>query len=427
MKKVFSAFVFICSFAFAQGEEAYLSSVKVENFDAETLIEYFYTPSGQPSIQLEKQKSGEAYINNIYTCWLYNEDKCLAEIRKTWQEDKYINHSRIDFEYFNDDIIAKTLKTWNSGAWENLAQESNTFGNTTVSIQKTWQNGAWLNQTKTELEYAGGNISKITLSLFANNQWTNDRKIEISANEEILYSWNGTTWVADEKTLYYRNASQLVELQEKQKWDNNAWEKKQRTEYKYNAAGKILSQEIAVWNNHWQNDLKIEYAPNARNYYSWEYNMWVPAFADTYTYDSENRQTAVETEQLFWGGGENFAKHLPLFVKNEDYARVFYGNRAETAYQPLSELIQEPDTDEEIINTTKLVIYPNPSFDGRYYINATNMRINACAAYSIDGKTVKTFGGNSNMIDMRDCKSGLYILKINTDKGNYKEKILLIF
>ena len=69
-------------------------------------------------------------------------------------------------------------------------------------------------------------------------------------------------------------------------------------------------------------------------------------------------------------------------------------------------------------------IYPNP-VDDKLYINSKD-NIEKIEIYNLLG--VKLYSevisqGNENMIDMSDFESGLYLVKIKTDKGTETLKI----
>jgi len=441
MKKTFFAAIFLCFFNIAQGEEEYLSSVDLANYNFDQRISFFYDLQGNRTVQIKERRSGGIFEKFEYAQWFYNENVCLSEVRQIWQNNEFVNKQRIDYDYLTDKITNKTVKKWENATWVNFSQESNNYvgENLKTSIQRTWENGAWLNQIKTEYEYINNNtISKMTFLLWSNNQWVNNRKAEISLNEETFYLWNGMAWVADEKTTYLYNSLNLKELEEKQTWDNNnqKWQKKIRFEYQYNVAGKIISQENTVWDNsRWQNDLKIIYSYDnqqnivEKNYFSWINNMWRIAYFDVFSYANEN-QTAIEAKKTFWGAAsDEYQKHIPLFIKNNEYAKVFFGYRAEATYKPLSEVIQDPGIEVKIpLTSTDFVVYPNPSVDGKFYFYMSpDFQIKTCAVFSINGKMVKNFdNNNSNVLDLSDCKSGVYILKLESDKVKMKKKLVLI-
>lgn len=70
-------------------------------------------------------------------------------------------------------------------------------------------------------------------------------------------------------------------------------------------------------------------------------------------------------------------------------------------------------------------VYPNPSVD-QLYIHTNNMSVDQIAIYDMNGRLVLTQSKNSteNRVDISRLHQGWYIIKIQTDKGVYSEKIM---
>ena len=64
------------------------------------------------------------------------------------------------------------------------------------------------------------------------------------------------------------------------------------------------------------------------------------------------------------------------------------------------------------IKTSKIEIYPNPS-QNQIFINPGNLVLNRVEVFDLNGNLLKTFENMfGNSIDMREIKSGTYILRI---------------
>lgn len=78
--------------------------------------------------------------------------------------------------------------------------------------------------------------------------------------------------------------------------------------------------------------------------------------------------------------------------------------------------------DDFTLDDSTIQIYPNPASD---YINiSTTSTIQSVEMFDVLGKKVK-YLKNSNKVDARSLQSGIYIVKIYTDKGNIAKKILV--
>uniref|UniRef100_UPI0035626A7B T9SS type A sorting domain-containing protein n=1 Tax=Seonamhaeicola sp. TaxID=1912245 RepID=UPI0035626A7B len=67
-------------------------------------------------------------------------------------------------------------------------------------------------------------------------------------------------------------------------------------------------------------------------------------------------------------------------------------------------------------------IYPNPVSNTLYI--STNQQIESVAIYTLLGREI-VFEYRSNQIDVSSFKSGIYLLKIETDKGSVAKKIII--
>jgi len=76
--------------------------------------------------------------------------------------------------------------------------------------------------------------------------------------------------------------------------------------------------------------------------------------------------------------------------------------------------------DEELQNIT---FFPNPTNDS-FSIRTNNNYINKIEIYDIQGKTVKTFTENSSAYNIKELMTGLYFIKIETDKGTTIKKLI---
>ncbi len=81
---------------------------------------------------------------------------------------------------------------------------------------------------------------------------------------------------------------------------------------------------------------------------------------------------------------------------------------------------------EENIATNNISVYPNPVNDRLYIV--TEEEVEDVVVYSITGVIVgqqSTVNGQQTLtIDLSDLKSGIYFVKINTDKGNIVKRII---
>lgn len=77
--------------------------------------------------------------------------------------------------------------------------------------------------------------------------------------------------------------------------------------------------------------------------------------------------------------------------------------------------------EENSIDTVK--IYPNPT-DGLLYIDANTESIIGITVFDVLGKKVLQLQGNKQQVDISTIESGMYFLRIATDRGEFVQKII---
>ncbi|WP_299271862.1 T9SS type A sorting domain-containing protein [uncultured Psychroserpens sp.] len=79
--------------------------------------------------------------------------------------------------------------------------------------------------------------------------------------------------------------------------------------------------------------------------------------------------------------------------------------------------------DDANLTEQAIIVYPNPAKD--YIRIVTSHVINAIELYNVFGKQVLTDNQNTTTLDIRRFQSGIYFLKICTDKGEYLKKVIV--
>tara|TARA_R110002020_G_scaffold12205_6_gene45085 strand:+ start:2479 stop:3156 length:678 start_codon:yes stop_codon:yes gene_type:complete len=73
--------------------------------------------------------------------------------------------------------------------------------------------------------------------------------------------------------------------------------------------------------------------------------------------------------------------------------------------------------------SSSIKIYPNPT-DGLLYIDANNKNIIGTTVFDVLGKKVLQLQGNKQQVDISTIESGMYFLRIATDRGEFVQKII---
>ena len=73
--------------------------------------------------------------------------------------------------------------------------------------------------------------------------------------------------------------------------------------------------------------------------------------------------------------------------------------------------------------SSSIKIYPNPT-DGLLYIDANTESIIGITVFDVLGKKVLQLQGNKQQVDISTIESGMYFLRIATDRGEFVQKII---
>lgn len=77
-------------------------------------------------------------------------------------------------------------------------------------------------------------------------------------------------------------------------------------------------------------------------------------------------------------------------------------------------------------SATKLLVYPNPSKDIVNISNSLNTVVNTIEIADLNGRIVKSqnINANNGQVSISDLSSGVYMMKITSDKGTATKKII---
>jgi hypothetical protein len=130
----------------------------------------------------------------------------------------------------------------------------------------------------------------------------------------------------------------------------------------------------------------------------------------------------------------NYSK---LYGKGLGLVRDYYNNPAEYTmfdnelfyYQKNGVGCGVPDTTTVSILEIKLSknfnVFPNPTHDFLNIENKKNIEVGSIIITNTTGKKIKQFDSNVNKLNVSDLTSGIYFLRINSEKGVLTKKIII--
>jgi uncharacterized repeat protein (TIGR01451 family) len=77
----------------------------------------------------------------------------------------------------------------------------------------------------------------------------------------------------------------------------------------------------------------------------------------------------------------------------------------------------------EAFDLSRIKMYPNPVADMLYLEVPNTLKVNSIQLFDISGKRIKSFE-NHKTLDVNGINQGMYILRIETDKGEFNQKVI---
>lgn len=318
--------------------------------------------------------------------------------------------------------------------WATSSKTINTYNANNKMIEQVYEDWDTSTNTKsysykTVYNYnAQNNLTDFIDYKLENNQWIADSKLILSYNSDnqittgIFYLWNGSSFVLDtddseRTTLNYNSDNQLYNIVT-EAWNGSAWVMDYKTDNTF-SNGKLVQAITSTYNGtSWVNDYKIDYTYDSNDnklsetYSEINNGVWEANYQDTFVYDTTKLlsdfihpfKDKTGIEYLFEG---NFPyKNKLVSSSYSDNNRVIYNYGEATA-----------STKETVL--LDFEVYPNPA-TSLLTIKDHNFTIKKIELYNVLGK--KVLNTTENKINIAPLVSGVYLMKIESEEGNFTTK-----
>lgn len=311
---------------------------------------------------------------------------------------------------------------------------NDSLGRVTNMVQKHCVSGVWAYQWDNTWDYdENGFLTQLLVKIHL-DEWT----------DWAIYYYSYDEWGFLSEVMNYH-------------WSGGQWVNQQIDYYQYDTTGKILSHASTDW---------------------WENSYWVNTFKDDYVYnDSENLVSLLnytwwdedwhlsDTTAWVWDGFNNLVEKTQVQIQNNygeilDHYEYFYNNDYTLSDLLLPSILKDTDlyfrhmltgynyywwTDLDSVNTratyhysgldtgwgeifTKNVrIFPNPVGNAIVIECKPGTSIHTAEIADLRGNTVfrsEIFSQQSLKLDVKPLPPGIYIVRIQTNKGILNEKIV---
>ena len=139
------------------------------------------------------------------------------------------------------------------------------------------------------------------------------------------------------------------------------------------------------------------------------------------------KQSPFSEVQMNSSGGKKFTKTVNGLTNGQSISYAckfaFAGGLAVTKYFSYTVGDACVLSADDVTLEKSLKLYPNPT-KNIINVNSPLIDINKIEIYSVIGKKMKQFTLNLNKINIDDLSSGLYLIKVISDKGSYMTKFI---
>ncbi len=426
--------LFICSAGSLFASQKQVAQLYLSVHGEEYRCSYSYDVSGH--VQQEtcmRPGSGEEWEYAEQTEWLYQDERCVWQIRRTYDEGAWKSTDEIEWNYnrVGDLLDEYTYQYDAQGVRRLVKYVKMSYPNQGKMRQEyAYQDDVERLALSVTEEYADGQAVRCLMETYDDNGalattftyiYTYDASGRQTAcrTEENNVPLDSTTWHYDEQG---RVLSQRVKT-----WnaDSEMWENTQLVDYAYTDDGNISSEVYMLWGGEiWENVCRYvhtydEGKLSKRSLQSQLYREWRDLMSIHYSDFAEDRAGTISSEYEFWGGtaGEAAATHIPFDFNGEPEVR--YAENIRLEYE------QEEQTGTRLVNATVLKAYPNPS-DGVFYIDVNGQGISSWEVYDMRGKRVKSQTSScfTGVVDITGLEQGVYLLRVATNDGYLQQKLI---
>ncbi|MGB3591089.1 MAG: T9SS type A sorting domain-containing protein [Nonlabens sp.] len=351
----------------------------------------------------------------------------------------FVNNNGYDYSYDSAGNLAQQIfYFWDDGnnTWIPFERETYTYnaqGRATLITQEEYDT-ATSSYSFIEREVLSYDVSNRLIQIldqqFQAGNFVNSERFTIFYNvtqiaTDLFEIWDGTSWVAEERSTYSYNANQQISSVLFEEVINNTFVSYGRENLSYDSAGRVISDayQDQVGGTFVTDELTsytFDAAGNNIDEISSFLNIPTPDERRTYSYDTSTSINVIDHPFNDKTGLDYVFNSFPFVNKplsrtsqqynpgNMNYNAV--DNR--TFYNYTTSLLNEAS----IENLAQVVVHPNPTTD----------IVNVFTQYEDDQLTLKLFDllgkelvvVNAKRMDLTSVPSGIYLLQITNEDGN---------
>jgi len=357
---------------------------------------------------LSEYYDGTSWLSSNKTEYTYDGSNNLIEEKELSLDassNQWKTNGKNLFSYNSNNKVTVALYQYDANSNANFSQSrtTNTYsseGEIIQILEEEYENSVWANSYKLDITYSGSRIVSGLSFDWNGSAWVigaDSAQTTINYNENgtisstVSDSWDGNNWVADYKAVYSYYTNNKVSMQESQTWDGNAWVVDYRSEYTYDANGNVVNQLESYFD-------EGVVAGSYEESFVFDVAKLMSSFAHPF-----KDKTGIE--YLF--SVNKFVNKI--LSKTSENARTTYNYGEATA-------------DVNNFSLVNFAIYPNPT-SNRLTIDDSSFSLKNVEVFNILGK--KVMASTTNQLNLENLINGIYVLKVQDEKGNIAIKRIL--
>ncbi|KGL63904.1 T9SS type A sorting domain-containing protein [Polaribacter sp. Hel1_85] len=369
------------------------------------------------------------------TTLILGQDKLTSSLGEYFDGTNWLDSSKTTYQYDdNGNLTEETEFYWNSTNWVKGYTSKYTYNSNNKSLVETYinynSNGTTSEQYKTTNTYdSEGKLIEILTEFNGGVSWEFEDKFILEYSNSRLtgaigYAWNGSDWVLEEESsriVISYNANNKVSISKSDNWDVTKWVDSDRTLYTYDANNRIIVEDSQIWDGtSWSTDYKYEYTYDANGNAITEKESYLENEVLT---EQPIETKTFDTSQLMSIFSHPFKDKTGidfLFSANGIVNKIL--GRSSTNNRTTYYYGNEPTANVNDFNFVKFEVYPNPTISV-INIDDRNFSLKKVEIYNLIGKKVLT--STKNKLNIKNLINGIYLLKVEDDKGNIVTKRII--
>jgi len=419
-----------------------ITELQVFDNDSTFKLMYFYDSQGNKVLETKYYLNNQSWNLLSQTEWIYDGKNCLTQRESKWSSTKWNITYTIDYQYLNNQLMSELQQEYISGNPHQIKKIDYQYTDMKLTSKKeySWIADSWVLNIETSYTYLpDGNSETVTTALYVGGSISNQYK------STFVYNANGTlaTQLLQQKTAitnwtntelinwYYVPGTTNILSQRCKKWlsDTSSWENLQKIENQYDANNQLTSETFQRWKSmFWDNDIRYDYVYDNNNLEVKKilslpiYHVWRSIVSINYSNYTDKKAGLIESKFEFWGGntGELTTSFIPFDFNNS--VALQKGKSVQIVYASFNDTTALPQIGKGI---SSIPVYPNPS-NGIYYIDTQNYGVESWSVSNLNGQILKKQiqSAQSGVIDITDFPKGIYILRVETAKNQFIQKLI---